>query len=119
MKIKDCFGVNWLPMYTCSYVQIIIGEIWVSRNYNLCGPILQSNFKLECMLLRKLKNIFTYSNELKTENVIYIVRVMYRHKYILLSHKREALYIKIQKPILNNTCINMVHNFCSMCFNYN
>ena len=53
-------------------------EIWVCRNANLCGPISQVNFKLGCMLLRKLKNIFAYSKELKIENDIYISRVMYR-----------------------------------------
>ena len=44
-------------------------EIWVSRNANFCGPISQVNFKLGCTLLRKLKNIFTYSKELKTQKM--------------------------------------------------
>ena len=44
-------------------------EIWVSINSNLYGPISQVNLKLECMLLRKLKNIFTYSKELETQEM--------------------------------------------------
>ena len=44
-------------------------EIWVSRSANLCGPISQVSFKLECMLLRKVKNIFTYSKELETQKM--------------------------------------------------
>ena len=31
---------------------------------------------------------------------------------------KEAFYINKQKPVLNNTCTNMVHHFCSMYFNY-
>ena len=44
-------------------------EILASRNANFCGPVSQINVKLGCMLLRKLKNIFAYSKELKTQKM--------------------------------------------------
>ena len=41
--------------------------IWVPKNANLRGPFSQVNFKLGRMLLRKLKDIFVCSKELKTQ----------------------------------------------------
>ena len=44
-------------------------EMWVSRNANFSGPITQVNFKLGCILMRKLKNIYAYSKELETQKM--------------------------------------------------